>query len=91
MRARRIVVVLAALLALTAGTGTASARPASFSATSACVLLLSESTRQDRQVSSRPVETSADFPLVRYAPSRQRSAAWAEASVRFQRPPPVGY
>jgi hypothetical protein len=89
MRARRIVVVLAALLALAAGASAGTTRAVSFSTTSACVLLLSEKGQSDRKAIPQRIEPVADSRGLNPLPLSP-FGAWAEVPVRFQRPPPVG-
>jgi hypothetical protein len=89
MRARRILVILAALLALAAGPATATTRVSAFSTASACVLLLSERTQPDRKVVPARVPAPAELPSLAPLPEFLCRGAWADAAVRFQRPPPA--
>jgi len=84
MRMRRIIVVLAALLALSNAPAYAATRTAAFSVSSAaCVCLISEETQPEQQAHPLTAATSVR-PLV-LAP---RMVAEAETETRFQRPPP---
>jgi hypothetical protein len=89
MRARRIVVVLAAFLALAAGSATATSRVSAFSTASACVLLLTERTQPERKAVPRRIKPTTDSSSFRPIPATLNRETWAEAAVRFQRPPPA--
>jgi len=83
MRMRRIIVVLAALLALSNAPAYAATRTASFSAvTATCVYLISEETQLERPAQSVPAAS------VRPPVSVPRMVAQADTDTRFQRPPP---
>jgi len=87
MRFRRIVVVLAALLALAFGSATATPSAGVFATKAACVCVVPE---RD-QAPARPgrIEVAASRSGSPVQPACLR-AAWADAAVRFQLPPPVG-
>jgi len=84
MRMRRIIVVLAALLALSSAPAYATTRAGILETPAAiCACLISEQT-QTRCANPRATVPDSTRPLV----AAPRRIADAEADTRFQRPPP---
>jgi hypothetical protein len=86
MRFRRIVVVLAALLALGFGSATVTPSAGVFSTKTACVCVVTD--RDQAPVRPGRIEVDATRPGSPVLPVCLR-AAWVDAAVRFQLPPPV--
>jgi hypothetical protein len=87
MRFRRIVVVLAALLALAFGSATATPGAGVFSTKTACVCVV-VSDRDEAPVRPGRIEVAGARPGSPVLPVCLR-AAWVDAAIRFQLPPPV--
>jgi hypothetical protein len=88
MRFRRIVVVLAALLALAFGSATAIPSAGVFSTKTACVCACVVSDRDQAPVGPGRIEADEVRTGNPVLPVCLR-AAWADAAVRFQLPPPA--
>ncbi len=82
---RRILVVLAALLALSTAPAFAAQRAGAFRADTVIrVCLASEEAQAERQAATPEIPEPFARPV-----SKVRMIVWAETDTRFQRPPPA--